>query len=538
MLERLYQCYCNQPLMEASEAEFDKFKDNQISCLQISSSPVTSASRPRVMSGTGYYSDISDGMPSLTQALVHQRSLQSFYESYDATQSRVLGSGTFGTVSTVRHRESGDTLAMKVIQAQSHVSMSAYRNELELHRRLDHPNICKVLESFEDTESKRFIIIMELLTGGTLISCLKERHRNGYNEAAAATITEKMLSAILYCHQHGVVHRDIKLDNMLFESEREDSDIKLIDFGFASSVQPGNEMMHGRLGTPSYMAPELWSEQRDFAYDSSVDMWALGAAVYMLLSGMRPFHSTDKERKGQMIRHSPLCFPLASWEQVSVAATDFCSALMQKRPRDRLSASEAIKHAWITGQSRAHSEPEDAVRALLDNAAVVTALEEYANAEELKQLALEVIAFSTPPKNFDHLRHIFQVIDTDGSGTIDISEFEVAMRGGSKLPSQRLKRIFNEIDANRSGEIDYTEFLAAALSSRGVERRSLRAAFNKLDDDADGFISRADLVGALDGRLSPSALDAVLKGADSNGRVSYGAFKRCVAGDFSDVRGG
>lgn len=502
-------------------------------------------SAPRKSSTTGFRSDVRDGKSSRSSGLVRQGSMGAFHAKYDTSHSTNLGKGTYGTVTTVRHRESDSSFAMKIVEAGSgsDLSMAALRNELELHRRLDHPNICKVIEAFEDTANHRFYIIMELCTGGMLISRMND-HQFGFEEAKAAEIVAKMLSAVLYCHQHGIVHRDIKLDNFLYDSMEEDAELKLIDFGFAAAVLPGNELMRGQLGTPSYMAPELWSRERESAYDSSVDMWALGASTYMLLSGMKPFHSEDKETKRRMIQESPLSFPSNRWARKSKAAMEFCSALMAKQPRHRLSASEAIKHPFIMERSRPHSASPNAVNTLLDNTLVVEALEEYgSNAAGLKRLALEVIAFLTPPKDLVELRRAFQAIDTDSSGTIDIREWQDAMGPASKLPHDKLELIFHVIDSNDSGEIDYNEFLAATLSSRGVERRSLKAAFSILDHNADGFICRSDLIRALDGLLSPTALDAVLQGADCNECVSYNAFKRSVIGDwserdFSDMRGG
>merc|ERR1712167_246688 len=106
-------------------------------------------------------------------------------------------------------------------------------------------------------------------------------------------------------------------------------------------------------------------------------MWVLGAVTYMLLSGTRPFHSDDRKTKARMIRHDPLSFPSKYWANISQEAKDFCWLLMQKHPKHRLSASEAIKHPWITGRSRAHSEPSDAAHALESHADVVKSLEEY-----------------------------------------------------------------------------------------------------------------------------------------------------------------
>lgn len=117
--------------------------------------------------------------------------------------------------------------------------------------------------------------------------------------------------------------------------------------------------MWDQLGTPSYMAPELWSSEPE--YDSSVDMWAIGVVTYMLLSGKRPFHHDNKREKARMIRHDPLKFPDQEWGHVSEEAKDFCRALMQKAPRERLSATAAKDHPWIKHSSTLHQGKDIAV---------------------------------------------------------------------------------------------------------------------------------------------------------------------------------
>jgi len=479
---------------------------------------------------SGYVSDVLGDKPALVGALVHHHEIGNFEDRYDLSGSRELGSGSCGVVCTARRRDSGEEFAMKVVEANSLDAMASLRKEIELHRKLDHPNIAKIIESFEDVRCGRFFIIMELCTGGQLVSRMKH-HRYGYDEATASTLMEKMLSAVLYCHHHGVVHRDIKLDNMLYEDDREEAELKLIDFGFASGVAPGQESMTDHLGTPSYMAPELWSG-KETPYDSSVDMWALGAVAYMLISGTRPFHHDDKREKARMIRKDALPFHQKYWEHTSQDAKDFCSALMQKRAKDRLSASEAIKHPWITSRSRAHSDAQTAARVLRSNSDVVDALTAYSDAGAMKRLALEVIAFVTPPSRLEGLRHIFQTMDVDDSGTIDRREFTDAMALCTSISAGKLDRIFLAIDVNDSGEIDYTEFLGATVSTHfsDVVCHGTKAAFTMLDDDADGFITRADLNCTLKGHLSQQSLDSVMTCADADGRVSYSTFKETVLG--------
>jgi len=231
-----------------------------------------------------------------------------------------------------------------------------------------------------------------------------------------------MLSAVIYCHHHGVVHRDIKLDNFIYENEGEDAELKLIDFGFATEITPGKEAMWDQLGTPSYMAPELWGDDKE--YDSSVDMWALGVVTYMLLSGTRPFHHEDPKVKAKMIQTAPLKFPSPDWDTVSEEAKDFCSSLMQKAPRDRLSATAAKDHAWIKAMSSVHADGDTDGANAMARQSVVDSLEAFAEADDFKKLALEVIAFSTPPAKLKQLREMFIKIDVDDSGTISMDEFK------------------------------------------------------------------------------------------------------------------
>ena len=182
--------------------------------------------------------------------------------------------------------------------------------------------------------------------------------------------------------------------------------------------------MSEQLGTPSYMAPELWDRGEQRRYDSSVDVWAMGVCTYMLLCGRRPFHHQSKEEKRRLIRSAELDFPQADWGHISEAAKDFCRKLMKKAPQERLSASEAIHHAWVKASSevhlciwhahtymspQVHSGLEAADELLLaKHEEVVASLERFSEEKDIKRLALEVIAFSTPPKKLEELRTLFQ----------------------------------------------------------------------------------------------------------------------------------
>lgn len=509
---------CTRPTAVGDEAIAEGFK-----VTEVADAPMGSAT---------FHSDIHSDQPAHVRGLVHAYEIDELERRYDFTGSKHLGEGTCGSVCTVRSRVTGHTFALKEVTVDG-ASWKIIRQEIDLQKRLDHPNIAKILESYEDRRHGRIFIVMELCTGGSLVERMK-KHSNGLCEDVAATVVEKLMSAVLYCHHHGIVHRDIKLDNVMYEDDREDAEPKLIDFGFAHQVQPGRETMREQLGTPSYMAPELWAEGPT-TYDSSVDMWALGVLSFMLLSGRRPFHAKEKREKGRMIRDDPLHFPHKHWHSISEDAKDFCSALMAKVPADRLAASEAVRHPWITTRSRAHSGSNglDAAHELACHDEIVESLQSFADAEPLQKLALEVIAFSTPPGKMEDLRSVFQKMDSDDSGTLSLHEFKDAMSASRathpEVNSTRIEEMFNTIDLSHSGEVDYTEFLAATVSSqRHISTKSINTAWMMLDDDADGFITRRDLENALEGSLGEKTLGAVMVSSDNDGRISYETFKEML----------
>jgi len=449
-----------------------------------------------------YESDIGTANDAFVSRFVemHHDGIDGLKEKYD-TRGVKIGQGGCGSVSIVHRQDTGDAFAMKTISL-AHVSAAELRQEIEMQRKLDHPSIVRIFESYEDHAGGQMYIIMELCTGDNLVASMR-KHRHGYGERAAATLVEKVLSAITYCHHHGIVHRDIKLDNIMYESNNEGGELKLIDFGFAKKVRPGHEFMSDHLGTPSYMAPELWSADKKHRYDSSVDIWAIGVTTYLLLVGKRPFDSRSEREKIRRICEDPVPWPSPECDHVSAGAKDFVEALLRKKPSERLSAKDALTHPWVTQKSRMH-EGEDAAHVLDKHNEIVQALQHFATMGNHKKLALEAIAFSTPPAKLHELRDVFKKIDVDDSGTISLKEFQDAMAMHTEIPQERVVAMFQKMDemASNHDEVDYTTFLAATLESQEViqdalshhiSSASLHAAFNMLDKDHDGYITEADL---------------------------------------------
>ena len=204
-----------------------------------------------------------------------------------------------------------------------------------------------------------------------------------------------------------------------------------------------------------------------------------------------------RAEKARMIKHDPLKFPSPDWDHISPTAKDFCKALMQKAPRDRMNAKDAMHHPWIKERSTVH-QGETAATAMQKHQDVCDSLQAFSTADEMKKVALEVLAFTTPPAKLDELREMFFKMDEDDSGTISFAEFEKAMSKHPEISMTQLKQIFHDMDVSRSGEVEYNEFLAATLSTqKKLDKPSIKTAFQTLDRDGNGYVDVNDLKAIL-----------------------------------------
>jgi NUAK family SNF1-like kinase len=198
-----------------------------------------------------------------------------------------MGKGAFGKVNLAIHRLSGKFVALKSINKQFMTEESSKRKimqEFNILRRTKHDNIVKLYESFETPQ--HIVFVMEVCGGGDLLSYVRKRRK--LKEEVACHLFRQVIIGLQYCHSQGVLHRDVKLDNILLTSQ---GTVKICDFGVSKLITKPKELMFEQCGTPAYIAPEIFENKGYVGYQS--DVWSSGVVLYTMLYGAVPFKASN-----------------------------------------------------------------------------------------------------------------------------------------------------------------------------------------------------------------------------------------------------
>ena len=432
---------------------------------------------------------------------------------------QVIGGGTFGSVRVAYRREDSKKklVAVKSI-SKKHMSQNeieALIKEVEIISSLDHVNIIDFKETYQD--SQYFHIVMELCTGKELFDKLIEN--GNLTEKTVCRIIYKILKAILYCHTVGVIHRDIKAENIIFENDQEDSEIKIIDFGLSSKYNP-KQKMKSILGTPYYVAPEVLQGE----YDDKCDVWSIGVLTYVLLTGSPPFKGkTDFEIFNSIVSNE-VSFPEEKFKKVSIEAVSFISECLEKNPKLRPNAVTALKHKWFDGLKKETFDTARLSRKVLENMRLLTTPSKF------KKLVLAFMVNLCTAEESKKLKEMFEAIDTNNEGFIDVEELTAAFKSVKiDLSEEKVQEILDNVDILENGKINYTEFLMATIDLKTKEgRHRIEEAFNYLDVDGSGCITVDDLQSAFlrAGKqiLNPEELEKMMSEVNEKKEVTIEEF--------------
>jgi len=410
--------------------------------------------------------------------IANQGSIDEFYDM----SGRELGRGSFGSVQEVIHKASGNVRAVKNIPKSSLTATEALAQEIEITRVLDHPNIVRLYEVFED--ARCIYLVMEVCTGGELFDAILNAD-SGFSERSAARLMKQVVGAVFYMHSLGIVHRDLKPENFLLAEDVsiDDSALKLVDFGTARRTKPGTPMTTLTF-TPYYVAPEVMKG----SYNLNCDIWSLGVLLYVLLCGRPPFNGDSEEEILRSVRKGTFSFNKPAWQVVSDDAKDLIEKMLVIDAEKRHTAEQVLHHPWV-----------DKLAPKASNAALSQALFKnlrgFQAQSKFKKAALTAMAKHLGDSKIQDLREMFYALDADGNGRITLEELSDGIKKMGMDVPEDLKRIMCEVDSDGSGEIDYTEFLAATLDRRHFMCEDLCwAAFRTFDLDGNGRITKEELL--------------------------------------------
>ncbi|KAL6707760.1 Serine/threonine kinase [Coniothyrium glycines] len=241
---------------------------------------------------------------------------------------RVVGKGAFGKVRIVERKDTGLTFALKYIRKDEVVRSESVRNiirERRMLEHLNHPFLCNLRYSFQDIEY--LYIVVDLMNGGDLRFHIS---RKTFTEEAVRFWIAQLGCAVRYIHQQGIVHRDIKPDNVLLDSE---GHVHLADFNVASDFVP-NKPLTSKSGTLAYLAPEVYEGK---GYSCEVDWWSLGVLFYECIYNKRPFEASSHDSLAQKISKGEPTYPVTS-PPVSMPCLHAISSLLEKNRKKRIGA--------------------------------------------------------------------------------------------------------------------------------------------------------------------------------------------------------
>ena len=255
---------------------------------------------------------------------------------------KMIGKGAFGKVYLGIHILTGQQVAIKSIDKQymkdEHSKRKVFQEVLIL-KKCNHKNVIKLLEVFEN--KKYLFIVQEYASEGDLLTYVKERGKLPENEAKELIL--QIVQGMRYCHRHNILHRDIKLDNILLDKGMV---VKICDFGVSRFVKSG-QVINEQCGTPAYIAPEILLDK---GYEGCyADLWSLGVLIYATITGTVPFTGNDLDELHSSIIAGEYTFP----KYLSEEAKDLISRFLKLNPYSRIDIEAVENHLWFNNMKRA-----------------------------------------------------------------------------------------------------------------------------------------------------------------------------------------
>jgi calcium-dependent protein kinase len=454
----------------------------------------------------------NDGMPTENYQLVKR-----------------LGEGSYGVVWKVKHLLTDNDRAMKRINKNSKTKKETEQeilNEIEILKKMDHPNIVKIFEFYNTPEG--YFLITEYCTKGELFDEIVDKAP--FSEPLAAHIMYQIFSAVNYCHQSEIVHRDLKPENILIESVDENGlyHLKIIDFGTAKLLEK-SKSENKVIGSSYYIAPEVLNK----SYNEKCDLWSCGVILYILLSGRAPFSGDSDNLILEKIKLGKYDLNRSPFNKISAEAKDLIKKLLEMNPRRRISADNAINHPWFKkfDVKKLFTEVNEVVLKT-----TIKYLKQYNPTHKLQLVVLAYLVHNFPQiEEIKEINKIFRKFDDDCDGKLFPQDMVKALVNILKETEEKataiVQEIFNRIDNDGNGYIQYEEFIRAGIDKKiFLDEEILHFAFDYFDKDGSGSITLQEVQTVFcvdnDPALTDELMKKIIKGIDTdgNGEISYDEF--------------
>lgn len=388
-----------------------------------------------------------------------------------------LGEGATSQVKLCLHLPSRTHRVAKIISKSIMPNKNEVFEQVNILKNLDHPNLPRIFDLFEDKAN--YYIISEYYKGGSLVERLRKFGK--FSETQAAEIMIQILEGLNYLHLNGIVHRDIKLANVLLINKHSLA-LKIIDFDMA--VFLNQKKCQGTFGTQIYMAPEVGSGN----YNQKCDLWSCGIILYVLLTGFSPFVAREKDFSTiKKILNSKIQTKL---KNASLELKDLLLKLLEPNFNERISAFQACNHSWFNKHISRISPGEIN--------SVLSRLKSFKRTSKLKEIFQTLIVTKLiHPDDYKTEQKVFEAIDTDNNGTISRQELiKMFYKIGYSLEDsiKHSDVVIEEVAEKVSSDLTFTNFIRASIPTTHFSHDCASTAFREFDLNGNGKIEVNEIV--------------------------------------------
>ena len=439
-----------------------------------------------------------------------------------------IGQGSYGNVYLAYNIYTNQKVAIKKIyKTLDEITEEEIINEIEILKKLNHPDIVKILEFYKTDQA--YYIVSEYCSGGELFAKAETR----LSENQISVIFKQILSGLSYLHSNNIVHRDLKLENILISdvefvpiTGEEYLDIKIIDFGNAKHYQK-NRKDSSIAGSTYYIAPESFKKNSG----KESDLWSAGVILYMLVVGYPPFGGQSDKQILSNVQKGVYGKNYSRWKNASPEVKDLIEKLLVSNPKQRLSAKEALEHKWFTKcQSNAlyYNITKREILKCIQN------LLSYEVQNKFEELVLAYIVHNMPKINQTKIAiQIFKLVNINGDGKLQKEELKkVLLYFVSEEYLINFENIFNLLDSENRGYIEYSEFLRATLDRENiVTEENLKSAFDYFDKENKGYFNEEQMkIFCEENKINEQLCHLIFEEIDlnKNGKVDFEVFKNIM----------